>query len=230
MGESGFPFADKMRLSQLSPFPSPHNPTAKQPPIHAKMRFFLILSILFLLPIVSAKFGLSCFKVITALAGRPGDLYDKFQREICDRGCQPTVPHWDLWTRNNTFVPAVHNALKRLHVPRQEETMIQLGDDVANIIKVRCGPALGGNHICSDPETLAGFGNCFKRNFVRAMIVHLPKLLPMADEAVCREQLVYLQDGHLWETVIPQNMRDYAAACQNLEEKEAEYHFEPYGF
>lgn len=109
--------------------------------------------------------------------------------------------------------------------------MIALGDDVAKIIKVRCGPALGGKHICADPETLAGFGNCFKRSFVRAMIVHLPKLLPMADEAVCREQLVYLRDGHLWETVIPQNMREYARDCQGLEERaEGEYHFEPYGF
>lgn len=180
---------------------------------------------------VSTAFGTSCLKVVVALASRPSDLFDKFQREICDSGCQPTVPHWDLWTRNNTFVPAVHSILKRLNVPRQEQTMIELGDDVATIIKVRCGATLGDRHICVDPETLADFGNCFKRNFVKAAFAHLPKLLPMASEDVCREQLAYLKDGNLWDNVIPQNMRDYAAVCQDLERNaEPEYHFQPYGF
>ena len=199
-----------------------------------KMRLFVCLLplISFLLLPVSAKFGPSCFKVVAALASRPGDLYDKFQREICDRGCQPTVPHWDLWTRNNTFVPAVHSVLKRLNVPRQEQTMVELGDDVATIIKVRCGAALGDRHICADPNTLAGFGNCFKKNFLKAAIVHLPKLLPMASEEVCREQLAYLKDGHLWENIIPQNMRDYAQVCQDLEGNNfgMEYHYEAFGF
>lgn len=196
------------------------------------MRLFLcFMCLLSLLFPVSAAWGTSCIKVVVALAGRPSELFDKFQREICDKGCQPTVPHWDLWTRNNTFVPAVHNILKRLHVPRQEETMIELGDDVATIIKVRCGASLGDRHICADPETLAGFGNCFKRNFVKAAFAHLPKLLPMASEEVCREQLRYLQDDHLWDYIIPQNMRDYAAVCQDLEKNaEPEYHFQPYGF
>ena len=203
------------------------------------MRLFLLLSLLFCLPLVSAKFATSCFKVVAALASRPSDLFDKFQHEICDQGCQPTVPHWDLWTRNNTFVPAIHSIMKKFNVPRQEETMIQMGDSVAEIIKVRCGPALGDNHICADPETLAGFGNCFKRNFVKAALLHLPKLLPMASDEVCREQYEYLKDGHLWETVIPRNMREYARDCKHLgdkeeiqeeEEREGQYQFEPYGF
>jgi hypothetical protein len=180
---------------------------------------FLLLPVILLLLIAStatAKLAPTCFKVVAALVSRPGELYDKFQREICDNGCHPTVPHWDLWTRNNTFLPAVRSVMKRLDVPRQEEAMVRLGDDAAKVIKQRCGPMLEGKHICSDPETLAAFGNCFKKTFVRSAITNLPVLLPMVSEALCQEQYAYLKDDKLWEETIPNNMREYAAVCRDL--------------
>ncbi|KAL4810568.1 hypothetical protein BDV18DRAFT_131302 [Aspergillus unguis] len=179
------------------------------------MRLLLPL-LLLLLPFTTAKFSPICIKVVTALTARPTELFDKFQREICDRGCQPTVPHWDLWTRNNTFVPAVRSVMKTLNSPKQEEAMLKLGDEAADIIKRRCGPKLQGRDICADSEILAAFGNCFKRNFVRTAIANLPILLPMASEPVCRKQLEYLESDELWEEIIPNNMRDYAKVCKNL--------------
>ncbi|KAE8342888.1 hypothetical protein BDV24DRAFT_173563 [Aspergillus arachidicola] len=143
---------------------------------------FLLLSLN--IGCASAGINTSCLKVVTALAARPGDLFAKFQEHICDQGCRPTVPHWDLWTRNNSFLPAVRSVTKRLEAPRHEEAMIKLGDDAADIIKRRCGPLLHGGDLCSDSETLAGFGNCFKTNFVRAAIMNLPTLLPMVSEEI----------------------------------------------
>lgn len=183
------------------------------------MRLLASLSLLLLsllLPLASARAGPTCLKVITVLVSRPGDIFDKFQREICDRGCQPTIPHWDLWARNNTFVPAVQNLMKRLDIPRQEEALIKLGDEAADIIKSRCGPALEGSHICADGEKLAGFGNCFKKNFFKSALMNLPVLMPMASEKACQEQYEYLKDDHLWEEIIPNNMREYAEACRSL--------------
>ncbi|KAJ5114853.1 hypothetical protein NUU61_000612 [Penicillium alfredii] len=182
------------------------------------MRLFLDrLLLLFVLLSPAAAIGASCIKVVSALVGRPTHLFNKFQSEICERGCQPTVPHWDLWTRNNTFVPAVRSLMKRMKVPHQEEALLKMGDDVAVIIKERCGPMLHGRHMCSDGETLAGFGNCFKRNFVKASIKHLPILLPMASEQACQEQYRFLQGDELWERTIPNNMREYASVCDKLE-------------
>lgn len=175
------------------------------------------LCLLFLVLVPATAFGTSCIKVVSALVGRPGHLFNLFQSEICERGCQPTVPHWDLWTRNNTFVPAVRSLMKRMNVPDQEEALVKMGDDVAIIIKNRCGPLLRGRHICSDPKTLADFGNCFKRNFVQGSVKHLPVLLSMASEAGCKAQYQYLQQDELWEVTIPNNMRDYAAVCDKLE-------------
>lgn len=106
--------------------------------------------------------------------------------------------------------------MKRLDIPRQEEALIKLGDDAAEIIKTRCAPLLGESHICADSETLAGFGNCFKRNFLRSAVVNFPVLLPMASEEACREQYEFVKDDQLWEEIIPQNMRDYAAVCRRL--------------
>jgi hypothetical protein len=181
------------------------------------MRLIGILSFLLLaLPLVSAKFSPLCIKVVTSLAARPNDLFEKFQREICDQGCQPTVPHWDLWTRNHTFVPAVRSVMQQLNAPKQEEAMLKLGDEVADIIKRRCGPKLQGRDICADSEVLAAFGNCFKKNFVKGALANLPVLLPMASEAVCRKQLEYLKSDELWEEIIPNNMRDYAKVCKQL--------------
>ncbi|KAE8148786.1 hypothetical protein BDV25DRAFT_141432 [Aspergillus avenaceus] len=169
---------------------------------------------------IATAINTSCFKVITALAGRPSDLYNKFQQHICDQGCRPTVPHWDLWTRNNTFLPAVRSIMARLDAPRQEAALLKLGDDAADIIKRRCGPMLHGGHLCADAEMLAGFGNCFKKNFVRAALMNLPTLLPMVSEDVCREQLAYLETDQLWEEIIPENMQAYARDCQGLRELE----------
>lgn len=174
------------------------------------------LFLLFLLVLPVAAIGPTCIKVASALVSRPGHLFNKFQSEICDRGCQPTVPHWDLWTRNHTFVPAVRSLMKSMNVPNQEEKLLRMGDDVAIIIKDRCGPLLRGRHICSDPKTLADFGNCFKLNFVKASIKHIPTLMAMASEASCREQYRILQGDELWEVTIPNNMREYAAVCDKL--------------
>ncbi|KAL2831092.1 hypothetical protein BDW59DRAFT_140375 [Aspergillus cavernicola] len=185
-------------------------------PTILKMRLIAILSLVLLLPFTSAKFSPTCIKVVTALASRPNDLFDKFQREICDQGCQPTVPHWDLWTRNNTFLPALRSVMQQLNSPKQEQAMLKLGDDVADIIKQRCGPKLQGRDICADAEILAAFGNCFKKNFVRAALANLPTLLPMASEPVCRKQLEYLKSDELWEEIIPNNMREYAKVCKQL--------------
>jgi hypothetical protein len=112
--------------------------------------------------------------------------------------------------------------MKRMNVPHQEEALLKMGDDVAVIIKRRCEPLLHGRHICSDPNTLADFGNCFKRNFLQASIKHLPVLLPMASEQACREQHKFLQQDELWEETIPQNMRDYASVCDKLSPPEHE--------
>ncbi|KAJ5226188.1 hypothetical protein N7468_007413 [Penicillium chermesinum] len=174
----------------------------------------LLLAFLFFSPAVAI--GASCFKVVSALVGRPGHLFNKFQSEICEQGCQPTVSHWDLWTRNNTFVPAVRSIMTRMNVVQKEDALFKMGDDVAVIIKERCAPLLHGHHICSDPATLADFGNCFKRNFFKASIKHLPVLLPMASEQGCKEQYQFLQGEQLWEEIIPQNMRDYASVCNQL--------------
>lgn len=182
------------------------------------MRLTLDRLVLLLVLLVSPALavGPSCFKVVSALVGRPGHLFNKFQSEICDKGCQPTIPHWDLWTRNNTFVPAVRSLMTRMNVPHKEEALFKMGDDVAVIIKERCAPLLHGGHICSDPTTLADFGNCFKRNFFKASIKHIPILLPMASEKGCQEQYKFLQGETLWEETIPQNMRDYASVCNQL--------------
>lgn len=177
-----------------------------------------LLCLLLNVSFVSAKVGPSCLKVVMALAGRPSELFDKFQTEICDQGCQPTVPHWDLWTRNNTFVPAVRNLMKRLNAPREEAVMLKLGDDAADIIKRQCGPMLQGRDICSDSDTLAAFGNCFKKNFLRAAVKNLPSLIPLASEEVCREQYDWLQKDELWDEIIPNNMREYARVCKTLED------------
>lgn len=183
----------------------------------ANMRFTTLFPLLLLfLPFATAGFSAICIRVVTALAARPNDLFNKFQREVCARGCQPTVPHWDLWTRNNTFVPAVRSMMKTLNAPKQEEAMLKLGDDAADIIKQQCGPKLQGRDICADAEVLAAFGNCFKRNFLRSAIANLPVLLPMASEPVCRKQLEYLESDELWEEIIPNNMKEYAKVCKQL--------------
>lgn len=182
------------------------------------MRFSIdrLLLLLFLLhPVIAV--GPTCIKVVSALVGRPTHIFNKFQSEICERGCQPTVPHWDLWTRNNSFVPAVRSLMKRMNVPHKEDALLKMGDDVAIIIKDRCGPMLHGRHICADPNTLADFGNCFKRNFVKASIKHLPVLLPMVSEQACKEQYKFLQGDELWERTIPNNMREYASVCDKLD-------------
>lgn len=179
-------------------------------------RIFVAVLLVALAQLASAKIGPTCLKLITALADRPSELFEKFQTEICDRGCQPTVPHWDLWTRNNTFIPAVRSVMQRLNVPGQEAALIKLGDDAAEVIKARCGPIIEGRNVCADPDTLAEFGNCFKRNFLRTAIVNLPVILPMASEEACQEQYQYLKDDDLWEVVIPNNMREYAEVCEKL--------------
>ncbi|GJP91867.1 hypothetical protein CBS63078_1604 [Aspergillus niger] len=180
------------------------------------MRILPLLITYLFLPIITAKFSPICIRVLGALTGRPNDLFTKFQREICDQGCQPTVPHWDLWTRNNTFLPAVRSLMKHVDNPRQEEAMVRLGDDVADVIKRQCGPLLQGRDICSDDETLAAFGTCFKKGFVRAALTNLPTLLPLASEEVCREQYEWLQKDELWEVIIPGKMREYAGVCRGL--------------
>jgi hypothetical protein len=107
--------------------------------------------------------------------------------------------------------------MQRMNVAHKEEALLKMGDDVAITIKQNCGPMLtGGRHICSDPETLAGFGNCFKRNFLKASIKHLPVLIPMASDASCKEQLKFLESDQLWDETIPNNMREYATVCDQL--------------
>lgn len=179
------------------------------------MRLLALLSVLLYLSLATAT-GQSCLKVITALVSRPGDIFNHFQREICDRGCQPTVPHWDLWTRNHSFVPAVHSLVKRLNIPGHEEALIKLGDEAADRVKSQCGPMLEGTHICADPETVSAFGNCFKKSFLKSAIMNLPVLLPLATEEACRTQYEYLKGDELWDVVIPNNMREYGEACGSL--------------
>lgn len=178
---------------------------------------FPLLPLLLLLPIASAL-GTSCIKVVAALVGRPSDIFYHFQREICDVGCKPTIPHWDLWARNNTFVPAARDIARRLRAPQEEAALIRMGDEAANSIKTRCGPLLGGRDICSDDDTLAGFGNCFKKTFLRSALLSVPTLLPMVSDAICKEQYEFLNQEELWQEIIPGNMREYAQSCQNLED------------
>jgi hypothetical protein len=48
----------------------------------------------------------------------------------------------------------------------------------------------------------------------------------MASEEACKEQYSFLEGDDLWERIIPNNMRDYASVCDQLEESEAESHDE----
>ncbi|KAJ5565811.1 hypothetical protein N7535_007449 [Penicillium sp. DV-2018c] len=111
------------------------------------MRLYDLLLVFIILFSPVTAIGMSCFRLVSALVGRPTHLFNKFQSEICDAGCQPTIPHWDLWTRNNSFVPAVRSLMRRMNVPHKEEALLKMGDDVALTIKENCASMLGVEYI-----------------------------------------------------------------------------------
>lgn len=166
---------------------------------------------------VAAGFG-SCLRAVSALTSRPGEVFDMYQREICDRGCRPTVSHWDLWTRNHTYVPAVRSVTRALQIPDHEEKLIRVGDDAAVMIRENCGAIIEDKNVCFDGETLAAFGNCFKKEFVKVIMRNIFTLLPLVSEDRCRIQYDFVKDEKLWNEVLPNNMREYAANCANLQE------------
>ncbi|PYH47851.1 uncharacterized protein BP01DRAFT_335473 [Aspergillus saccharolyticus JOP 1030-1] len=179
----------------------------------------LILGLWMMLAIspITATFSATCLKAIVALTSRPHAILEHFQHEVCDQGCRPTLSHWDLWTRNHTFVPAVRSLLVGADQPaQQEEAMKRLGDEVAALIKRQCGPILGGRDVCADRNTLAAFGTCFQKSFVRVALAYWPQLLPLASEPICRAQYEWVQQSRLWEEIIPGKMREYAGVCQQL--------------
>ncbi|KAL1961810.1 hypothetical protein VTN77DRAFT_1022 [Rasamsonia byssochlamydoides] len=156
-----------------------------------------------------------CTKVLSTLSDRVDSLAQSYQTEICSKGCQPAIDDWDQWTYQHAFLPFVNTVTTEMGLSsRFRETFIQLGEQVAAVVKRDCGPFLKGKHFCAESEALNQWGRCFKRNFVVVAMKNSLKLLPLVTSEICRGEYTYLEKDELWEVVLPGYMKDYARTCK----------------
>ncbi|KAL1859174.1 hypothetical protein Plec18167_007444 [Paecilomyces lecythidis] len=189
------------------------------------MRFFssllLICSAALLLSVQPAVASLldlispNCIKLLTTINGRTDTLFYAYQEEICSKGCTPSVADWDEWTYNNVFLPTVESLVVQTGMTSTvRERFIEMGNDVAALVKRDCRKPLQGKHFCAEPEALQDWGRCFKTRFVTVAIKKGVKLLPfITNPEICRRELLFFDRDELWNDILPGYMRLYAATC-----------------
>jgi hypothetical protein len=165
--------------------------------------------------IATASLSPSCMKVLGSLSNRVDTLTQSYHTEICAKGCQPAVADWDQWTYQYAFLPFVKTVTTEMQLSsRFRDTFVQLGDDVAAVVKRDCEQLLHGKHFCAESDALTQWGSCFKRNFAIVAMKNSLKLLPLVTSEVCQGDYEYLNRDELWEVVLPGYMKEYAATCQ----------------
>ncbi|GAD92397.1 conserved hypothetical protein [Paecilomyces variotii No. 5] len=177
--------------------------------------FFLICSAALLLsvqPAVASLFDLispNCIKLLTTINGRTDTLFYAYQKEICSKGCTPSVSDWDEWTYTNVFLPTVEALVVQTGMTDTvRERFLEMGNDVATLVKRDCRKQLQGKHFCAEPEALQEWGRCFKTRFVTVAIKKGVKLLPfITNPEICRRELLFFDRDELWHEILPGYMR-----------------------
>ncbi|PIG85467.1 hypothetical protein AARAC_007097 [Aspergillus arachidicola] len=178
---------------------------------------FLSLLWLFLFASFSHAFvGPSCMKMKDTLGHKSDIIFEKFNTEICKKGCKPVVAHYEKFARKNVIQPLIRKVMKDMGMEQHTQIVLKVANDVFRVAKEKCAKNLGKGHLCQDPETLTKFGNCLKSNIMPVVMGHVGELMPLVAEPMCAKQLAYLEKGDLWEKVIPSYFDKYAAVCQKL--------------
>ncbi|KAJ9217620.1 hypothetical protein DTO166G4_802 [Paecilomyces variotii] len=183
--------------------------------------FFLICSTALLLSVQPAGASLldlispNCIRLLTTINGRTDTLFSAYQKEICSKGCTPSVSDWDEWTYENVFLPTVEALVVQTGMTSTvRDRFLEMGNDVATMVKRDCRQLLQGKHFCAEPEALQDWGKCFKTRFVTVAIKKGVKLLPFITNAeICRRELLFFDRDELWHVILPGYMRLYAATC-----------------
>lgn len=178
--------------------------------------FLLTILFTFLLAGTSHGFvGPSCLKIRDTLGDRPDGIYEKFQKEVCEKGCKPQINHYDKWAERHAVKPAVRSTMLKMGMPTYVRVVDKLANEVVKVIKEKCARNIKG-HLCQDPSTLRGFGDCLKGNLMPVVMGRITDLLPLVTEANCLKESKYLDQSELWETEIPYYFKQYARVCNKL--------------
>lgn len=183
-----------------------------------KMRIHGFLTILFAFLLAGTSHGFvgpSCLKIRDTLGDRPDGIYEQFQKEVCEKGCKPQINHYDKWAERHAVKPAVRSAMLKMGMPTYVRVVDKLADEVVKVIKEKCARNVKG-HLCQDPSTLRGFGDCLKGNLMPVVMGRITDLLPLVTEANCVKESKYLDQSELWETEIPYYFKQYARVCNKL--------------
>src|SRR3954471_12225755 len=117
------------------------------------MRFSIPLVVLssFLFAGLSQAFvGPTCMKMKESLGNKPDIIFQKFESQVCAKGCKPVIAHWDKWAKKNVAIPAITMMMKDMGAPQHTKVMINLADHVMKTVKKECVPKLKGKHLCQD--------------------------------------------------------------------------------
>ncbi|KAB8226039.1 hypothetical protein BDV33DRAFT_197860 [Aspergillus novoparasiticus] len=165
--------------------------------------FLSFLSLLLFASFSHAFVGPSCMKIKDTLEHKPDIIFEKFNTEICKKGCKPVVAHYERFARKNVINPLITRVMKDMGMPQHTKIVLKLADDVFKVVKGECAKSLGKGHLCQDPETLRKFGNCLKGNLMPVVMGKIGDLMPLVAEPMCAKELAYFEKGDLWEKVIP---------------------------
>lgn len=182
------------------------------------MRFnlpFLILSFLSFFATFSYAFvGPTCMKIKDDIGDRPDKIFRQFNKQICKKGCQPTIEDIDKFAKHRLYEPFVKKVAKDIGVTQHQGALLALANDALDIVKEKCAAGLGKKNLCQDPATLTDFGTCLRGNLMPALMNNIGQLMPLVAEPLCKKEYDYLMKDELWEGTIPRYLKKYARTCK----------------
>jgi hypothetical protein len=153
------------------------------------------------------------------LGSKPDRIFTKFQKQICDKGCNPTIAHYDKWAKKNAVIPIIGKVMKEFGVVPPQKQTIDLAEEVAQTIKKKCASRLGGGgNLCEEPIVFSEFGNYIESNVMPAVMNYIGELMPFVAEPMCQKEKAYLEKPDLSEKVIASYLDKYARIGQKLQD------------
>ncbi|KAF5855556.1 hypothetical protein ETB97_008994 [Aspergillus alliaceus] len=138
---------------------------------------------------------------------------NKFDYQVCQKGCTPTFSQFNKWGKESLVDPIVNSMIEKMGLPIVPSITHDITNHIANEIRDACLGTMKEQNIC-EGKMLDIFGQCLKENIVPVTLSQVEPYSAFITEEMCKKAKQYVEGEELWTRVIPGAFDEYAARCK----------------
>jgi hypothetical protein len=155
----------------------------------------------------------SCTSISDFIPSKLDITLQAFDEHVCKKGCITTMAQFEKQVNGKIVSQIVTTSMGEMGLSGFSSIADSISGDITTKIENKCAAAGGNTDLCHDQKAMQAVGACLKENMMPVVLGEMEQLSTFITKDMCDKMNAYLKGPELWESVIPQELDDYASTC-----------------